>query len=147
MKKFSLSLILLLILFVHLGALEYKYKPLKSAMLSLFIPGGGQFYNDKKLKSAIVASGELALIFKLSYDLNKKNFYEKRYKNTHSQTDYTNFSKYYNKKQSDIFWLGFYVMLSATDAFVDAHLYNFKKKKKEIHLLFSFKKMEVSYVF
>ncbi len=147
MKIKLLILLLFLILSKFSFAMEYKYNPLKAAMLSAFIPGGGQFYNDKKLKSFLVAGGEITLALKLSYDLDKKNYYYNKYKKTQSQIDYQNFVKYYEKKQSDIFWLGFYIILSATDAFVDAHLYNFNSEKNKIKILFGKNKLEVKYEF
>ena len=137
----------MLVISIKTFAFEYKYKPLKSAMLSALIPGGGQFYNDKKLKSFLIATGELSLIYKFYYDTSQKNYYFDKYQNNKSQTDYQKFYNYYYKKQSDIFWLGFYIIMSSTDAFVDAHLYNFESQKKKIHILFKKNKLEVGYEF
>ncbi len=147
MKNSLFLILVIMFVFIKPHAFEYKYNPLKAAALSAVIPGGGQFYNDKKIKAAIVSVVEIGLIYKLYYDNSQKNYYYEKFKESNSQIEYQRFSNYYYKKQSDIFWLGFYVLLSSTDAFVDAHLYNFESQKKKIHILFKKNKLEVRYEF
>jgi len=147
MKQFSLLFIALMFSVNALHSAEHLNKPMKSAMLSLFVPGGGQFYNKKYVKSAFVAVGEIYLISITSYHINRQNHYLDLYKNTQSPTAYQNFVFHYERKQSDVFWLGLYLVLSATDAFVDSHLSDFEKEKKRVHLIFDNKLVGVSYEF
>jgi len=147
MKRVSLLFIAVMFSIGALHSAEHLKKPMKSAMLSLLVPGAGQFYNKKYVKSAFVAVGEIYLISITSYHINRQNYYLDLYKNTQSQNAYQNFVFHYERKQSDVFWLGLYLILSATDAFVDSHLADFEKEKKRVHLIFDNNLMGVSYEF
>ena len=147
MKRISFLFIIAIFFATVLHSAEHLNKPMKSAMLSLLAPGGGQFYNKKYVKSAFVAAGEIYLISITSYHISKQNYYLDIYKKTQSQAAYQDFVFHYERKQSDIFWLGLYLVLSATDAFVDSHLSNFEKEKKRVHLIFDNKLLGVSYEF
>ncbi|MDP8267584.1 MAG: DUF5683 domain-containing protein [Candidatus Tenebribacter davisii] len=115
-----------------------KKQPLKAAALSCLIPGGGQLYNRKFVKSGLVFAVEGSLIGLAAYHhLEAENSYDKYKVNPELNSDYYNeYVKYYEKRQSDFFWIGTVIFLSAIDAFVDAHLFDFQDKKKKIHLKF-----------
>lgn len=147
MKRIKFLFIIFIFSIGSLYSAEQLKMPMKSAMLSLLIPGGGQFYNKKYVKSVFVAAGEIYLISMTSYHILKQNEYLDIYKNTQSPDAYQNFVFHYEHKQSDIFWLGLYLVLSATDAFVDMHLSDFEKEKKRVHLIFKNKLVGVSYEF
>ncbi|NQT65014.1 MAG: hypothetical protein HQ554_02435, partial [FCB group bacterium] len=111
-------------------------QPLKAAALSCFFPGGGQLYNGKYLKSGFVFAVEGSFIgLAVYHHLEAENNYDK-YKISLSETDYKEYEKYYNKRQSDFFWVGTIIFLSAIDAYIDAHLFDFEEKKNKIHLKF-----------
>lgn len=83
--------------------------PRKAMLLSLCIPGGGQFYNEAYVKGIIIGSAEVALGY-LSYQSHKENNEEKR--NVY------------------LFWFASLVAYSVADAWIDAHMYGFDKESK-----------------
>ena len=106
-----------------------KKKPLKAVALSCIFPGGGQLYNGKYLKSGFVFALEGSFISLAIYHHTKaEDYYDK--------DNYTEYKNYYEKRQSDLFWIGAIIFLSAIDSYVDAHLFDFEEKKKKIHLKF-----------
>ncbi|MDY6915729.1 MAG: DUF5683 domain-containing protein [Candidatus Cloacimonadota bacterium] len=132
MKKISIFLVILL--FVSASAQEKK--PLKAAALSVFIPGGGQYYNEKKIKSAVVCGTELFFIGLTYYQHYKSEDYYDKYEKTLDEKYYNKYLDYYYKKQNTAWWLGASIFLSALDSYVDAHLFDFEEKKRKIHLKF-----------
>ncbi|MBN1948924.1 MAG: hypothetical protein JW784_04200 [Candidatus Cloacimonetes bacterium] len=147
MKKILvLSFVILLILSVNLLA-ENPKKPLKSAALSLIIPGGGQFYNESYLKFGFVLALEGSLIGLTAYHHFKSEDYYDKYLATGDEKYYDKYSDYYYKRQNDFWWLGSTVLLSMIDAYVDAHLYNFSSEKKRIRLKFEDQSLLVSFIF
>ena len=119
----------------------------KAMLYSLLIPGGGQFYNKKYIKSAIEFTAETLLIgFTLHYHIKMNNAYEK-YEQTQNQEDYNKYSNLYEKRQSMFWWLSALKFLSVIDSFVDAKLYNFDEKKKKIELRFEGNSVSLNYRF
>ena len=149
MRKLLISIFLLMLLaFTFAEEEEIKVKkPFKAAVLSLFIPGGGQFYNGAYLKSTGVLVLETGMIGLAAYHHFKAEDYYDKYKISGNEYDYDNYLDYYYKRQSDLWWLGTVVFLSTIDAFVDAHLFNFEEKKNKIHLKFEDNVISLSYHF
>ncbi|OPX28962.1 MAG: hypothetical protein B1H06_02250 [Candidatus Cloacimonas sp. 4484_143] len=148
MRKFWIIISLALI-FTSLSAEEkvIKKQPLKAAALSCFIPGGGQLYNGKFIKSGFVLAVEGSFIGLATYHhLEAEKYYDK-YEVSMSETDYNEYVKYYERRQSDFFWIGTIIFLSAIDAYVDAHLFDFEEKKNKIHLKFENNTVGLSYNF
>ena len=148
MRKILLIIFLTLIL-ISLSAEEkvIKKQPFKAAVLSCFIPGGGQFYNGKYIKSGFILALEGSFIGLAAYHhLEAEKYYDK-YKVSLSETDYNEYVKYYERRQSDFFWIGTVIFLSAIDAYVDAHLFDFEEKKNKIHLKFEDNIIGLSYNF
>ncbi len=148
MRNLLLSIFFILIV-TSLSADEkiIEKKPLKAAVLSCFIPAGGQFYNGKFVKSGFVFALEGSFIGLAVYHHTKAEDYYDRYRTSLSESDYSEYVKYYEKRQSDFFWVGTIVFLSAIDAYVDAHLFNFEEKKNKIHLKFENNMIGLSYNF
>jgi len=146
MRKF-LIIIFLLLFSISGFTEENKKKPLKAAALSLLIPGGGQFYNESYWKSSGVFLLESYVIGLATYHHLKAEDYYQKYAQTENPENYGKYLEYYNKRQSDFFWVGTVVFLSMIDAFVDAHLFDFETKKKKIHLKFEENTISLSYRF
>ena len=137
--------------------------PMKAAILSLFLPGGGQFYNESYWKASGVLALEGSLIglttyhhiiseeYYAEYKKYKKKYIESGNQNQQYYNEYIkNYNKYvvyYNKRQSDFWWLCTVIFLSTLDAYVDAHLFNFEENKKKIHLKFENKMISLQYNF
>lgn len=156
MRKKVLYFISLLFLFSNILSGETKdsipenlteRNATKAMLYSLLIPGGGQFYNKKYIKSAIEFTAETLLIgFTLHYHIKMNNAYEK-YEQTQNQEDYNKYSNLYEKRQSMFWWLSALKFLSVIDSFVDAKLYNFDEKKKKIELRFEGNSVSLNYRF
>jgi len=146
MRKFLIIVILIIFSF-SCFAEENKKKPLKATALSLLIPGGGQFYNESYWKSGGVFLLESTVIGMATYHHLKAEDYYKKYTQTESAEYYNKYLEYYNKRQSDLFWVGTVVFLSMIDAFVDAHLFDFDDKKRKIHLKFEENTISLSFRF
>lgn len=144
-----LIVVSLLLIFSSLIADEEsrKKQPLKAAALSCILPGGGQLYNGKYLKSGFVIAVEGSFIGLAAYHhLEAEKYYDK-YKISLSETDYNGYVKYYERRQSDFFWIGTIIFLSAIDAYIDAHLFDFEEKKNKIHLKFENNTVGLVYYF
>jgi hypothetical protein len=131
------------------GGFHLPKNPTKAAFLSAFIPGAGQFYNERYLKGAFVIGTQATLVgMTVYYDQKMKEYRSKTRNNTEMGGDYFHdrmmYYDYYDSRQSFIFWVGATIFLSAIDAFVDAHLMNFKEMKNEIHLKFEDEKLILS---
>lgn len=96
---------------------EKPHSPVKAMMLSAVVPGGGQWYNQKKPKSLIIGTFEITMFVSSGY-----SYY--RYRDTHNQ-DHLN--------TSNLFLFGgiMSVCYSISDAYIDAHFYNFDRWKIE----------------
>lgn len=94
-------------------------RPAKSptgAMLrSMALPGWGQWYNGKRLKSVLVAGGEVGLvvdaIVQNQLAAKAETIYDREY--------------YRNNRSLAIWYLGALILYSMADAYVDAHLFDF----------------------
>jgi len=148
MKKLLITALLFLCL-KSLFAYDTGKKPYLSGLLSLAVPGAGQFYNETYIKSAVIFATESTLIGlafyhdnRMTYYLEKTETYDENFDKNVSQ-----YNKYFNRRQSDFWWLGTVVFVSVVDAFVEANLYNFDQERKDIDIKFSDKKLIISYNF
>lgn len=100
--------------FLLVGNPGVSKSPTKAVLLSAFLPAGGQIYNEKYFKAAVLASietysGYKALDYYLGY---RKSGDTEKFKSAVS--------------------FGFYFLgswlYSMADAYVDAHLFDFGKK-------------------
>ena len=113
--------IILILLIGFVFALPLKEEKLKNSKIAFYwslVPGLGQAYNGKWIKSALIISCEMAAI---NYWIINRDIYK----------DYDNgtypFSKhrYLEKRNKYAWWIGFIYVYGMIDAIVDAHLYKF----------------------
>jgi hypothetical protein len=135
--RYILALLIIITISSSLTAFETGRSSLKAGLLSAALPGAGQIYNHSYVKSAVFLASEATFIGLAFYHTNRIDYYYDKANNS-AVSDYnSNYSKYelnYNRRQSDYWWIGATTFLSIIDAYVDADLYNFDQKKKEIHL-------------
>jgi len=143
----KITIIIVLLLFIFTGLIAETKTPMKAAALSLFIPGGGQFYNESYLKSAVVFSMEATLLGLTLYNHIKAEDAYDKYAITMDEADYNTYLDYYYKRQDNLWWTGVYIFLSVVDAFVDAHLYDYQAKKRDVHLKFEDSSVSLIYKF
>ncbi len=116
--RFSLILILMTGLAFGQEKEEERSKNPKVAFYFSLIPGMGQVYNGKLLKSAIVIGLEIA-----AYNAwnENKDFYN-NFKDTYPLPKH----RYLEKRNKYAWWIGFIYVYGMIDAVVDAHLYQFE---------------------
>ena len=114
-----------LILFVFLIGLSYgqdlkkeRIKDPKKAFYFSLIPGMGQVYNGKLLKSAIVIGLEIAAYNACIKNLDIYNNYENGNYPLRKH-------RYLEKRNKYTWWVGIIYVYAMIDAVVDAHLYKF----------------------
>lgn len=154
MKKYLLTALLMLAIFSLLSA-EDKFdtvkNPTKAALLSLALPGGGQFYNESYYKAVGVGIIESSLIATTIYHTQQTNHYEDKKNHATDPLVAANYKTLYDRNnrrlQNDYWWLGATILLSTIDAYVDANLYNFESEKKKVHMRFSQNSLQLSYSF
>jgi hypothetical protein len=149
--KVKLCLVLLIALMVfNIGALENPKKPYRAMLFSALVPGGGQFYNEAYIKTAVVIGLQSYIISNAIYDYNKMEYYKDRMDGSGSFADISNRANrdsFKDELRSDYWWIGTVMLLSVADAFVDAHLFNFNSERDKVHLRFEDKKLQVEYKF
>ena len=135
---------------------EYTFflpkNPTKAGLLSAFIPGAGQIYNEKYIKAGAVIGIQATLVGVTIHNDRKMREYRDKRNNADPLTlDFANYQlryrDYYDSRQSFIFWVAASVFLSAMDAYVDAHLINFRDKRNQIRLKFEDQMLQVSFSF
>ena len=82
---------------------------------SIFVPGWGQFYNEKWIKGILISGTEVGLVVNAVIQnqlaVNSATTLEKEF--------------YKDNRNLSFWWLAGTILISAVDAFVDAHLYDF----------------------
>ncbi len=160
----------LILIFVLLSVYCYSFEtgknPKLSAVLSLSLPGGGQFYNEKPWKGALAVGIESFLIYKM---IDTGNFIDdlksdiRKYENILAEGNLSDdqitmykvmiegkrakYNRNKNRQDNHYWWMGGTIFLSVIDAYVDAHLYNYNEKKRNLRLNFSANSVSLSYSF
>lgn len=149
--KVSCCILLLFIICISaLNGLENTKNPLKAMAFSAVVPGGGEIYNRAYVKACIVIGLQTYFISSAISDNNQVKHYNSLRDGSNSTNDLANLqqrNKYRDDLRSDYWWIGTTMFLSIADAFVDAHLYNFKAEKEKVHLKFGDKKLQLEYSF
>ena len=107
-----------------------KKSPTKAVVLSLLLPGLGQLYVESYWKVPLFVGATGALVYLIVDNNNKFNQYEKEWKlldDSDPNKSRLKLTKEYYRDQRDkdaFYLLGVYV-ISAIDAYVGAHLYDF----------------------
>lgn len=144
-----LVIVLVTFLSVSLTAFETGRSSMKAGLLSAALPGAGQLYNQSYVKSAIFFATEATFVGMAIYHTDRIHYYYDKAQSNPAQYDYyqAKYQQNYNRRQSDYWWIGTTTFLSILDAYVDADLYNFDQRKKEIHLKYEDQKVSLEYRF
>ena len=92
--------------------------PSKAVSKALLFPGGGQFYNDQKIKGIFLLSTAIGTGFLYFENANK-------YKN-YDGIDMSEKAKYLKLRNKYGWWVGFVYIYGLLDAIVEAHLHPFR---------------------
>jgi hypothetical protein len=148
--RLFLLLVVLLLVSGSLNAMEYAKNPYKAMLFSALLPGGGQVYNNAYIKAVAVVGLQAYLVNSAFYNHDKMEQFEAMMDGSGSFDDLLYQSrrdKYRDNLRSDYWWIGTVMVLSVADAFVDAHLYNFKAEKDKVRLKFEDKMLRLEYRF
>lgn len=96
-------------------SLKAGKSPRNAMIRSLFVPGWGQLYNGKKIKSLIIFGVETSVISAIFVQNNRLS---------DSKTS-ENRSFYRDERNKFIWWFGGVIIYSVLDAYVDAYLQGF----------------------
>ena len=97
---------------------ELNKKDPKKAFLFSLVPGMGQAYNGKWIKSAMVIGLEVSSYIYWQDNISKYNDYD--------QNNYPlSRHRYLEKRNKYAWWIGIIYVYAMIDAVVDAHLYSF----------------------
>ncbi len=97
--------------------------PSKAVSKALLFPGGGQFYNDQKIKGIVLLGAAVSAGFLYLDNANKYNSY-----NGIDMSEKANYLKLRNKYG---WWVGFVYIYGLLDAIVEAHLHPFRDVMNE----------------
>jgi hypothetical protein len=92
--------------------------PSKAVSKALLFPGGGQFYNDQKIKGIFLLGASIGAGF-LYFD------HANKYKN-YDGIDMSEKAKYLKLRNKYGWWVGFVYIYGLLDAIVEAHLHPFR---------------------
>jgi hypothetical protein len=129
---------------------EKKQNPYKAMLLSAVLPGGGQVYNHAYVKAVVVIGVQAYFVNSAIGNYNKMEHYRSIMNDGSTLENALNRQQrdnYRNDLKSDYWWIGTTLFLSVADAFVDAHLYNFKAEKEKVHLKFNNQQLQLEYKF
>ena len=123
-KKYLLVFFLLLNMSFGKIIEEKITKSSKKAFYYSLIPGFGQAYNEKWLKSLIIVGLEI-----VSYKSWRNNIYI--YDNYDNKDYPLKKHRYLEKRNKYAWWIGIIYIYGMIDSIVDAHLYEFNQLMKE----------------
>lgn len=149
MSRIKALALLIIVLLVSTSAfcIDYAKNPTRAMLYSSVIPGGGQIYNASYIKSAAVIGLQGFLVATAINHSDKVKEYKDLMAGTSDPGEYLFYKaqrdSYREELKSDYWWMGTVWVLSIADAFVDAHLYNYKADKKKIMLKFEDKTLQM----
>ncbi len=112
------SFLLISTVFALQDTVEVKRKDSKKAFIYSLLPGMGQAYNGKWIKSALVIGLEASAYVSWQENLKKYRDYD--------SNDYPlNRHRYLEKRNKFAWWMGIIYIYAMIDAIVDAHLHSF----------------------
>ena len=116
-----------------------RKSPSGALFRSMFVPGWGQLYTEKYVKSAVVFLGEGTLIGLVAYEWSQIEKYKDKFQ---SESDpylknfyFQNFQLHEDNRNTYLWFLAGAVFISMWDAYVDAHLYNFRQETKGLDMM------------
>lgn len=118
---------------------ERKISPGGALLRSAFVPGWGQLYNKKYIKSGLFALGEGWLAYGIYDNWKKADRHEKNFKSAIDNPEYqaSEFSKYEttrDRRNLKIWIIAATVFYSMFDAYVDAQLADFDQSDKSFEV-------------
>jgi hypothetical protein len=100
---------------INLNEKTVQKNPRAAMLRSIFVPGWGQLYNEKRFKAVIIAGTECGLVINAIVQnqlaINSVTTLDKEF--------------YKDNRSLSFWWLAGVILYSSIDAYVDAHLFDF----------------------
>jgi len=112
-----------------------RKNPTGALFRSVFVPGWGQFYNNKYIKAALIAGIEIYLINEVYTHAHKAGLHKDHFTNAfdypvYQAEEFARYEKELDRRGNASWFLAATVFLSMFDAYVDAHLSDFDQEDK-----------------
>ena len=108
------------------GRVKPKRSPMGALLRSVVVPGWGQFYNHKYIKSAVVCVAESYFIVRAVYWWREtERQYDRVLATTNQGQQYSIYQTYRGRRDDFLWAAGVTIFVSMFDAYVDAHLAGF----------------------
>ncbi len=102
--------------------------PFWAVFASTVIPGGGQFYCENYSRGAVFCCAQATLTAMTLYEHVLTGESWKRYLASGDAADYGDYAHHFDRRNDLLWWDAGIWVLSAADAFVDAHMHGFGKE-------------------
>ena len=97
----------------------------KKAVVYSIIPGGGQLYNGKKIKAALMFGAQFWMLYKFQTNRSTYNLWD--------DGSYMKPREYYRDNRNKYAWYSTFVYIyNLADALVDSHLSDFDEKDEKV---------------
>ena len=97
----------------------------KKAVVYSIIPGGGQFYNGKKIKAALMFGAQFWMVYQFQTNRSAYNLWD--------DGSYMKPREYYRENRNKYAWYSTFVYIyNLADALVDSHLSDFDEKGEKV---------------
>lgn len=119
---------------------KWRPNPTAALFLSMFIPGGGQFYNRSYIKSALYGGTQLYLAKYIAWRWKWMNRHKSNFQSSDDEDykaeQFALFEKMQESRNLHLWLISLTTLISMFDAYVDAHLADFDQADKafEVHL-------------
>ncbi len=108
--------------------------PTGALLRSAIIPGWGQFYNKKYIKTVIYGGTEIYLIYNVQKYWRKMDKHQKNFQNSddpvYKSQEFSLYEKNRDSRNLHLWLTGLTIFISMFDAYVDAHLADFNQTDK-----------------
>ena len=97
----------------------------KKAVVYSIIPGGGQLYNGKKIKAALMFGAQFWMLYQFQTNRSAYNLWD--------DGSYMKPREYYRENRNKYAWYSTFVYIyNLADALVDSHLSDFDEKDEKV---------------
>ena len=124
MKQFALFIILLTAFASAQDSTSVVIKSPRKALTYSLISGGGQLYNGKKIKAALIFGTQLWMLYQFQANRSAYNSWE--------DGSYAESREYYRDNRNKYAWYSAFVYIyNLADALVDSHLSDFDENDEK----------------
>ena len=121
MKRLALCIMLMTTFVLAQDSTDTVPKSPKKAVVYSIIPGGGQLYNGKKIKAALMFGAQFWMLYQFQTNRSAYNFWD--------DGSYMKPREYFRDNRNKYAWYSTFVYIyNLADALVDSHLSDFDEK-------------------